>query len=91
MGVQTAEALRQRHRAMDRRAAAKWRVLAEMRGGACLYCGHVSGRAHWSLSTGDQVDRETAANVIADGHVVPVGGALGPWAASQTYRWTDLA
>ena len=90
MSVYTASELRRRHRRMDRRTAAKWRILGEIRAGACLYRRHVSGRIYWSLSTGTQVSIETAADVIADGHVVPVGDGLAPWGPSQIYRWSDV-
>jgi hypothetical protein len=87
----SARRLDRRNAAERRREQARAKILKAMRAGAELHRCNGSQRVIWTLSTGEFVTAEAAADVLGDVHVAGAGDCLfGPWPElSQTFRYVD--
>jgi len=85
-GVHTASGVRRSTRRLDRRLAGVDEVLAAMRKGEGLHLQYENIRPHWSLSGGRNVAADTAALVIGNVSVAPVGDALFQGMPGQEWR-----
>lgn len=85
-GVHIASEPRRSNRRLDRRLANVDQVLGAMRKGEALHLQYENNRPHWSLSGGRNVIADTAALVIGNASVAPVGDALFQGMPGQEWR-----
>jgi hypothetical protein len=87
--MHTVSSLQKIHRRQNQRALTEEKILAAMRGGACLHRCNRRQRVIWALSTGEFVTPEAAADVLCAPHVVGVGDSLLGPELSQTFRYAE--
>jgi hypothetical protein len=87
--IPTVQKLEIQGRKLDRINGRVARTLELMRRGACLHFDQSGRRPRYWLSTGQQIDEETAALLVKHRSVVSVGDALFAGTPAQTYRYAE--
>src|SRR5262245_15915972 len=88
--IHTAASLGRQCRRLDRRRSTVAAVIGAMKRGASLHLTYLKTGAEWSLSAGERVPDEIAAQVIRHPNVANCGGSLfGDHLRAQAYRFID--